>query len=237
MNGMLIKARKFMTVLLMAALLVANFGYSEANSYYTKQDTVVALDAGHYIGEPGKRSPYDDFFKYQKHEIEYNMGIVRAVEKKLKEKRPDIKIYLTNPNADNKTKSQRAVNAANHYADIIVSVHMNAIGDEWQEKISGCCVCVNRNSSTKVKGMAQDFIDDYSEQTGIKKVATNGIYERGSEVGLLDKATQLGIPAVLLECDFMDNYQAYRNFSDPTYLDMVAEVITENIINIVDKGV
>lgn len=225
-----------MTALLMSALLIANFGYSEANSYYTDQDTVVALDAGHYIGEPGKRSPYDDFFNYQKHEIEYNMGLVRGIEKKLKEKRPDIKIYLTNPGADNKTKSKRAVNAYNNKADLLVSIHMNAIGDEWQEKINGCCVCVNRNSTTKVKQMAQDFVDDYSAKTGIKKVATNGIYERGSEVGILQKATELNLPAILVECEFMDNYKAYRNFSDPDYLDMIAEVISNNIIKIVDEG-
>ena len=234
--GIIIKAKKIMVALLMAALLIANFGYSEANTYYTEQDTVVALDAGHYIGEPGKRSPYDDFFNYQKHEIEYNMGLVRGIEKKLKEKRPDIKIYLTNPRADNKTKSKRAVNAYNNKADLLVSIHMNAIGDEWQEKINGCCVCVNRNSTTKVKQMAQDFVDDYSAKTGIKKVATNGIYERGSEVGLLEKATELNLPAILVECEFMDNYKAYRNFSDPEYLDMIAEVISNNIIKIVDEG-
>ena len=236
MKGLIIKVKKIMVMLIMAAMLVANFGYSEANEYYTDYDTVVALDAGHYIGEPGKRSPYDDFFNYQKAEIEYNIGIVRLVEKKLQEKRPDIKIYLTNPDATNKTRAQRAVKAYNHKADLLVSVHMNAIGDEWQNKVNGCCVCVNKNASIGVKKAAQTFIDGYSEGTGIKKIAQDGIYERGSDVAILQKANELDIAAILVECDFMDNYQSYRNFSDFDYLDMVAETIANNIINLIDQG-
>ena len=107
---------------------------------------------------------------------------------------------------------------------------------EWQDKITGACICVNKEADRWTKDMAQDSVDDYSKQTGIKKTCTDGIYERGSEVGLLQKATQLGISAILVECDFMDNYEVYRNFSDPAYLDMISDVITENIIRAVDNG-
>ena len=53
---------------------------------------------------------------------------------------------------------------------------------------------------------------------------------------ILQKANELDIAAILVECDFMDNYQSYRNFSDFDYLDMVAETIADNIINLIDQG-
>lgn len=232
----IVKFKKLMIGLILSALLLSGMNYGYSQSYYQEEDIVIALDAGHYIGEPGKRSPYDSFWDTQKLEVQYNLSIVRLVEAKLKEQRPDIKIYLTNPYGTNNTRSARAVDCEKHNVDVIFSVHMNAIGDEWQEKITGACICVNKEADRWTKDMAQDFVDDYSKQTGIKKTCTDGIYERGSEVGLLHKATQLGISAILIECDFMDNYEVYRNFSDPTYLDMISDVITENIIRAVDNG-
>ena len=228
MLSLILKFKKVMIALLVGCMLSA----CPINSSYA--DTTIAIDAGHHIYEPGKRSPYDEVFDYQKCEIEYNMGMTRLVKQKLNERRPDIKIYLTNPNAKNQGKSQRAVEAKEHNVDMIISLHMNAIGDKWQSKISGCCVLVNKNATLQTKNMAKEFINEYSEGTGIKKVMGNGVHESGTEVGLLNKATELKIPSILLEMDFMDFYQSYRNFSDKDYLDHVADVITDCIIHSVD---
>ena len=164
------------------------------------------------------------------------MDMVRRVEAKIKEQRPDIQIYLTNPNGVDTTRSQRAVNAKRAGVDMLFSLHMNAIGDEWQESIKGTCICVNKHSTIGVKKMAQKFVDQYSEDTGIQKTCDNGIYERGAEFGILDKATKLNMPAILIEMEFMDSYQAYRNFCDNDYLDMIADSIANNIIQAVNDG-
>ena len=228
MLSLILKCKKVMIALLVGCMLSA----CPINSSFA--DTTVGIDSGHYMGEPGKRSPYDPVFNYQKAEIEYNMGMARLVKQKLKERRPDIKIYLTNPNATNQGRSQRAVEAKEHNVDYLISIHMNAIGDKWQNKINGCCVLVNKNATLQTKNMAKEFINEYSEGTGIKKVMGNGVHESGTEVGLLNKATELKIPSILLEMDFMDFYQSYRNFSDKDYLDHVADVITDCIIHSVD---
>ena len=228
MLSLILKFKKVMIALLVGCMLSA----CPINSSFA--DTTIAIDAGHHIYEPGKRSPYDEVFDYQKCEIEYNMGMTRLVKQKLNERRPDIKIYLTNPDAKNQGKSQRAVEAKEHNVDMIISLHMNAIGDKWQSKISGCCVLVNKNATVQTKKIAKNFIDEYSEGTGIEKVMGNGVHESGTEVGLLNKATELKIPSILLEMDFMDFYQSYRNFSDKDYLDHVADVITDCIIHSVD---
>ena len=230
MIRLILKKFKKVLTLLLIGVMVSSFGY---NSSYA--DVTVGIDSGHYMGEPGKRSPYDPVFNYQKAEIEYNMGMARLVKQKLKERRPDIKIYLTNPNATNQGRSQRAVEAKEHNVDYLISIHMNAIGDKWQNKINGCCVLVNKNATLQTKNMAKEFINGYSEGTGIKKVMGNGVHESGTEVGLLNKATELKIPSILLEMDFMDFYQSYRNFSDKDYLDHVADVITDCIIHSVDS--
>ena len=229
MLSLILKFKKVMIALLVGYMLSA----CPINSSFA--DVTVGIDSGHYMGEPGKRSPYDPVFNYQKAEIEYNMGMARLVKQKLKERRPDIKIYLTNPNATNQGRSQRAVEAKEHNVDYLISIHMNAIGDKWQNKINGCCVLVNKNATLQTKNMAKEFINEYSEGTGIKKVMGNGVHESGTEVGLLNKATELEIPSILLEMDFMDFYQSYRNFSDKDYLDHVADVITDCIIHSVDS--
>ena len=229
MLSLILKFKKVMIALLVGCMLST----CPINSSFA--DTTIAIDAGHHIYEPGKRSPYDEVFDYQKCEIEYNMGMTRLVKQKLNERRPDIKIYLTNPNATNQGRSQRAVEAKEHNVDYLISIHMNAIGDKWQNKINGCCVLVNKNATLQTKNMAKEFINGYSEGTGIKKVMGNGVHESGTEVGLLNKATELEIPSILLEMDFMDFYQSYRNFSDKDYLDHVADVITDCIIHSVDS--
>ncbi len=229
MLSLILKFKKVMIALLVGCMLSA----CPINSSFA--DVTVGIDSGHYMGEPGKRSPYDPVFNYQKAEIEYNMGMARLVKQKLKERRPDIKIYLTNPDAKNQGKSQRAVEAKEHNVDMIISLHMNAIGDKWQSKINGCCVLVNKNATVQTKKIAKNFIDEYSEGTGIEEVMGNGVHESGTEVGLLNKATELKIPSILLEMDFMDFYQSYRNFSDKDYLDHVADVITDCIIHSVDS--
>ena len=238
MIRLILKKFKKVLTLLLIGVMVSSFGYNECyGDTHGKDDLVIAIDYGHYKGEPGKRSPYDPVFDYTKAEIEYNAGVGRLVEKKLKEKAPHVKVYLTNPNCDNKDRSKRAVEAKKHNADLIYSFHMNAVGNKskWQDRVNGTCVVISKNAPIGVKKMSQEFIDNYSSGTGIKKVADNGILEVGKEVGLVDKGNELGVPTILLEMDFMDNYQSYRNFSDPTYIDMVAEVISDSIINNIES--
>ena len=238
MKKLMIKNKKIMTILLIGVILLGignKFKRTEVDAMNDNQ-TIIALDAGHYFSEPGKRSPYDPFWGQQKREIQYNMDMVRRVEAKIKEQRPDIQIYLTNPDGIDTTRSQRAVNAKKAGVDMLFSLHMNAIGDEWQESIKGTCICVNKHSTIGVKKMAQKFVDQYSEDTGIQKTCNDGIYERGAEVGILDKATKLNMPAILIEMDFMDNYEVYRNFGDNNYLNMIANSIANNIIQAVNDG-
>ena len=238
MKNLMIKNKKIMTILLIGVMLLgigSKFKRTEVDAMNDNQ-TIIALDAGHYFSEPGKRSPYDPFWGQQKREIQYNMDMVRRVEAKIKEQRPDIQIYLTNPNGIDTTRSQRAVNAKKAGVDMLFSLHMNAIGDEWQDTIKGTCICVNKHSTIGVKKMAQKFVDNYSEDTGIQKTCNDGIYERGAEVGILDKATKLNMPAILIEMDFMDNYEVYRNFGDNNDLNMIADSIANNIIQAVNDG-
>ncbi len=238
MMNIIIKAKKVLTLLLLGAICTGMFFKSPIKECDAQSDdkTIIALDAGHYFSEPGKRSPYDSFWDREKREIQYNLDMVRRVEAKIKEQRPDIQIYLTNPKGVDTTRGQRAVKAKQANVDILFSLHMNAIGDEWQEDIKGTCICINKHSSIGVKKMAQKFVDNYSKDTGIKKVCDNGLYERGAEVGILDKATKLNMPAILIEMDFMDNYEVYRNFGDNDYLEMVADSIANNIIQAVNDG-
>ena len=77
MFATIVKFKKLMIGLILSALLLSGMNYGYSQSYYQEEDIVIALDAGHYIGEPGKRSPYDSFWDTQKLEVQYNLSIVR----------------------------------------------------------------------------------------------------------------------------------------------------------------
>ena len=80
MLRVILKFKKAMVILIMGAILLGiRMGNINANQYYTEEDKVVALDYGHFVGEPGKRSPYDSFWDCQKLEIQYNLSVGRLV--------------------------------------------------------------------------------------------------------------------------------------------------------------
>lgn len=194
----------------------------------SKPKTVV-LDAGHNYNETYKSSP-DKYL-----EVTYNLQMVKLVKKHLETLDPTIQVIETNPDGTNTLRKDRSLVAKEYDADLLLSLHMNAMGTEWQTDFQGSLVIVDALANDAVVDLAHQFSQDYAQLTGIQPVHSNAVeireYDTPNEISLLHYTSKLGIPAVLLEMGFMDNKEEAFFFREEENQDQVAASIAQMIID------
>ena len=186
---------------------------------------LIALDNGHGIRTPGKRTPkWTDGTKslYTKndfmHEWEFNRGVVKRLKVELE--RNGFRVLEVSP-TDIDTSIIRRTRAANlAKADIYVSVHANALGNVWNEKVNGI------ETLTSGKG----------ESIGLGKILqkhmvwASGLRDRGLKDGSwLGVVKGTHMPAVLVECGFMDNPAEAKMLNMAEYRQQMAVALCKGI--------
>jgi N-acetylmuramoyl-L-alanine amidase len=186
---------------------------------------LIALDNGHGIRTPGKRTPkWTDGTKsiYTKndfmHEWEFNRGVVKRLKVELE--RNGFKVLEVSP-TDIDTSIIRRTRAANlAKADIYVSVHANALGNVWNEKVNG----IETLTSGKGESLALGKI--------LQKhmVWASGLRDRGLKDGSwLGVVKGTHMPAVLVECGFMDNPAEAKMLNMAEYRHQMAVALCKGI--------
>jgi N-acetylmuramoyl-L-alanine amidase len=186
---------------------------------------LIALDNGHGIRTPGKRTPkWTDGTKsiYTKndfmHEWEFNRGVVKRLKVELE--RNGFKVLEVSP-TDIDTSIIRRTRAANlAKADIYVSVHANALGNVWNEKVNG----IETLTSGKGESLALGKI--------LQKhmVWASGLRDRGLKDGSwLGVVKGTHMPAVLVECGFMDNPAEAKMLNMAEYRQQMAVALCKGI--------
>ena len=186
---------------------------------------LIALDNGHGIRTPGKRTPkWTDGTKsiYTKndfmHEWEFNRGVVKRLKVELE--RNGFKVLEVSP-TDIDTSIIRRTRAANvAKADIYVSVHANALGNVWNEKVNG----IETLTSGKGESLALGKI--------LQKhmVWASGLRDRGMKDGSwLGVVKGTHMPAVLVECGFMDNPAEAKMLNMAEYRQQMAVALCKGI--------
>lgn len=219
--------RVFISTLVIAAIVGGCFSTYANNkdSTYKKEDIVVALDAGHNINESSYKKDYNGIG-----EVEYNYELVHRIKENIERIRPDVKVYLTNPDKMNKGRSSRAEECKQNNVDFIISIHQDALGHDMQTSVNGTHAIVDQDSMENVTTyLANRIIKDYSSETGIP-LRNNGVDNQRNNIGLLDKATELGIPGILIECGFYDNPEYNNLINSEEGLNMVSNSISDSII-------
>ena len=186
---------------------------------------LIALDNGHGIRTPGKRTPKwtdgtvsiytkNDFM----HEWEFNRGVVKRLKVELE--RNGFRVLEVSP-TDIDTSIIRRTRAANlAKADIYVSVHANALGNVWNEKVNG----IETLTSGKGESLALGKI--------LQKhmVWTSGLRDRGLKDGSwLGVVKGTHMPAVLVECGFMDNPAEAKMLNMAEYRQQMAVALCKGI--------
>lgn len=202
---------------------------------------LVAIDAGHGMCTPGKRSVKLSSDLYvngvlvrKKGEIikenEWNRAISEYLAKALTRCRIG---YMYTADMTGKTDvplATRSYRANKAGADILISNHYNAIGTAsvWQTKVKGLLVLRTKNSSSKsiklgnlaVKHLAADI--DYEYNYGLMR----DVDMSGFTLAIL---RQTNMPAILIEYGFMDYEKEAKLMLNPSHQEKCAEAVCKAI--------
>ena len=190
----------------------------------------VALDDGHGMQTLGKRTPKfaDGTFM---HENEFNREVVKLTKTHLI--RCGIDVVLVAPTDDDVALEVRAKIANDAKADLYVSVHANAMTGIWGSSSGIETFCYTNSSQGKI---AADIIHKYLLK-GTK------LKDRGVKKGSFYVLKYTNMPAVLVECGFMDNHIEAVLLKTNEYREECAEELAKGIceyfkiIYIVDKNI
>lgn len=168
--------------------------------------TIVAVDDGHGLNTPGKQSP--DGYK----ENEFNHYTKEYLEIELK--RCGFAVVDTSPTRKDDTLSARVKIANKENADILVSIHYNAMGGKWQSGAEGIETYFHGGSieGKRLANLVHKhlMLGTKMNNRGVK--SDKLIYENGFYI-----LRYTDMPAILCECGFMDNREDYALMRSTTY--------------------
>jgi N-acetylmuramoyl-L-alanine amidase len=212
-------------VLPLIAVLAGLFSFKlETRLPFTKEKTIrVVVDPGHGGSFPGVESNgvYEKNInleiskKIQALSKEYNVEVIMTREKDEDMAGNDLKASL-----DYRTKL-----AAQKNADLFISIHTNAAGSDQQDTYSGFEIYVPDNEnrfymgSVRLASSITDYIrKDYPIAPELK--------QKPGQIQVLNKAT---IPAILIECGYIDNKSDLAYLQDEKNQEKIARDILEGI--------
>lgn len=200
---------------------------------------LIALDDGHGMETPGKRTPkllkdlYIDGKLVRKKgqvikENEFNRAVVKYLEKALK--RCGFEVLLVAP-TDSDTSLQSRVSKANiAKADAYVSKHYNAIGETWQTKAKGLVTIIHYNSQAKTKVLAKNVHEELWKLHENHNCTNYGVRKDTDISGYsLYVLRNTRMPAILTESGFMDNMVEAKYMLDTEFQKADAEATCRGI--------
>lgn len=179
---------------------------------------LIALDDGHGLETPGKRTPPLPDEMIMK-ENEFNRAVVAKLDEHLK--RCGFKTLLVAP-GDNDVPLKARTDAANAAkADLYVSVHANAMGAGGWNNARGIETFHYINASEASKKAAA-IIHRHL-------IGGSRLPDRGVKAANFHVLRETNMPAVLVECGFMTNLEDARLLLSDAYRSECAEEIARGI--------
>ena len=208
------KSKNLMKVSLASLLLASPI--LEASAF------TVTIDSGHGHNTPGKRA-VDDSFR----EWDINDRVADYLQPMLESK--GITVYRVDDTTGQtdvslNTRLQRAIN---YNSDLHVSIHQNAVGDEWHPA-TGTETYYSVLGSEKSQSLAKQVAQKMANYIG-----TNNRGDKGTtnELFITREFTRAGIDANLYEGLFMSNQQDVEQMKTEEYANSYAKAIAESILS------
>ena len=177
---------------------------------------LIALDDGHGMSTPGKRTPYIAEIGKFIHENEFNRAVVKYLDAELK--RCGFRTLLTAP-TDVDTPLSTRVNTANAAeADAFVSIHYNALDGKFDgegKDPEGCSIHIYPGHRTKGAGKLATAIGNHLKGGTAQKY--RGVIEQDLYV-----TRETHMVAILSENGFMDNKREALLMINPDFQKEVA---------------
>ena len=226
------KLQKICLILLVGLVLII----VSSNVYAANTDVVVALDPGHGGNDPGAMS--GDLV-----ESDLTWKLATRV-KSILDKTSGVTGVLTKDFSEDLNREQRAINAQNNNADLLVSFHINS--SEGVGNLSGAEVYVTHSRAQKryyeySSILGNDILNNL-RKVGVRsysstpKVRVGKDYDRYSDgtvadyYGIISWPMHKDIPAVLIEHAFINNPYDRMNYLNDSMLTKMAEADANAII-------
>lgn len=219
-------------VLPLGALVLTLFAFKYKNSAVNAErwgaPLTVVIDAGHGGTDPGSYSPDKKFT-----EAELSLAIARKVEQLAGEY--NIKVVMTRSNenfpnnAGNKDDGNRQrllISQANN-PDAYVGIHLNtSTGSAFQQKNAGAeAYIASRRTDKSGQLLAASLLESIAS---VHTVSSTVKMRTGSPIYVLDENT---VPAVLLECGYINNKQDLAFCSQEETQEKLARQILQGLRN------
>ena len=177
--------------------------------------TLIALDAGHGLNTPGKRTP-DGI-----HEWELNDKVRDKVVRNLQEY--DVEFVFPDNNegsVDEGLVSRRTMYVKKKVA-AAVSIHHNANTGTWNSA-TGVEVYVDKNATARDNALAKSIYE--------RLVTNTGMRGRGIKAADWTVIDQDSVPAVLVEGGFMDGKNDYKVITSDAGQEAYARAVSDGLI-------
>lgn len=181
----------------------------------------IVIDAGHGPNTPGKRAPDDSMREYH-----FNSATARYVIENLREY--DCEVLTTFEDSRDVPLTERTRKANDWKADVFVSIHANAyLGNQW---------CNAEGIETFVYPTVTGKAVTLANAVQRKLIATTGLRDRGVKREDFHVLRETNMPAILIECGFMDNQRELALLKSDAYRRKCAKVIAESIMEVFRLG-
>ena len=206
--------KKLVNVSLASLLLVSPL--IEASAF------TVTIDAGHGYNTPGKRAADGSFREWQ-----INDAVADYLQPMLESK--GITVYRLDDTTGEtdislNTRLQRAIN---YGSDLHVSIHQNAVGDEWHEA-TGTETYYSVLGSQKSQDLAHSVANKMAEYINTRNRGSKGTT---NELFITREFTRAGIDSNLYEGLFMSNKEDVEKMQTSEYANSYAKAIAESILS------
>ena len=200
---------------------------------------LIALDDGHGMNTPGKRTPpltkdlyIDGKLVRKKGEVikenEFNRAVVKYLAEALK--RCGFDVLLVAPTDEDTPLSTRVSRANNANADAYVSKHYNALGSRWQTKAKGLVTIIHYNHQSKTKVLANNVHEELWKLHSNHNCTNYGVRTDTDISGYsLYVLRNTKMPAILTESGFMDNMTEAVDMLDTNFQHADAEATCKGI--------
>ena len=200
---------------------------------------LIALDDGHGMNTPGKRTPpltkdlyIDGKLVRKKGEVikenEFNRAVVKYLAEALK--RCGFDVLLVAPTDEDTPLSTRVSRANNANADAYVSKHYNALGSRWQTKAKGLVTIIHYNHQSKTKVLANNVHEELWKLHSNHNCTNYGVRTDTDISGYsLYVLRNTKMPAILTESGFMDNMTEAVDMLDTNFQQADAEATCKGI--------
>jgi N-acetylmuramoyl-L-alanine amidase len=185
---------------------------------------LIGLDNGHGLSTLGKRTPiFTDGTKSPytgesfMHEWEFNRRTVQLL--KIELERCGFRTIELSPSEVDTTIEARAKLANNVKADFVLSIHANAMTGAWGSANGIETLTWSSGDSLRIGKILQKSL-----------VSATGLADRGIKDGTwLGILKQTAMPAVLVECGFMDNLAEAKKLLTEEYRKTVAVALAKGL--------